>query len=320
MSAAGASREPIAYVTRHPASADRWVTRLSAAMPDESVKPFAQLTPAERAGVRVAVVADPDPADLAALPALEWVQSTWAGVERMLAELPPNLPIARMVDPRLAEVMAEAVLTATLWLHRDGPAYARQQRERVWAERDYVRPQARTVGVLGIGALGGEAARRLAANGFRTLGWRRDAPRDRDASIETLRGTEGLRALLARSDIVVCLLPLTDATRGLLDADAFAALRPGAAIVNFGRGAILDETALLAALDGGRVGHALLDVFATEPLPADHPFWAHPSVTVWPHVSAPTDAETASLIVARNVGTWRASGVLPQVVDRARGY
>ena len=287
-------------------------------MPGERVVRPGELTAAERAAVRVAVVADPDPATLATFPALEWVQSTWAGVERMLAELPPAIGIARMVDPRLAEVMGEAVLTAVLWLHRDGPAYAAQRRTRVWRDLGYRRPERRTVAVLGLGALGRAAAERLVANGFRVIGWSRTA-RSIDG-VRTRAGEDGLRAALGEADIAVNLLPHTPATEGLLDADALGAMPPGASLVNFGRGATVSEPTLLAALDAGHLAHAFLDVFATEPLPADHPFWAHPSVTVWPHVSAPTDPETASLVVAAAIREWRRTGTPPALVDRARGY
>ena len=311
-------REPIPYITRWRQSTDVWLDRLRAAMPDERVVPFAQLSEAERGAVRVAIVADPDPAELAALPALEWVQSTWAGVERMLAELPPAIGIARMVDPRLAETMGEAVLTAILWLHRDGPRYARQQREREWRHAHFVRPERRTVGVLGLGALGRAAAERLVANGFAVMGWSRT--QKAIPGIDARSGTQGLRAVLGASDIVVNLLPHTPGTERLLDASALAAMPAGASLVNFGRGATVDEAALLDALDRGRLAHAFLDVFETEPLPENHPFWAHERVTVWPHVSAPTDADSASLVVADAIAEWRVSGTQPPLVDRARGY
>lgn len=312
------TREPIPYVSRWQQSTDQWLAELRAAMPDERVVLLADLSEAERRAVRIAIVADPYPADLATLPALEWVQSTWAGVERMLAELPPTIGIARMVDPGLAEVMSEAVLAAVLWLHRDGPAYARQQRERVWRPRDYTRPERRTVCVLGLGALGQAAASRLVANGFAVTGWSRGA-KALDG-VTTHAGSDGLAAALGDADIVVNLLPHTDETEGLIGTDTLAAIRPGASLVNFGRGATVDETALLAALDAGRLSHAMLDVFRIEPLPVDHPFWTHERVTVWPHVSAPTDAETASRVVADAVARWRSTGTPPPLVDWARGY
>ena len=312
------SDEPVPYVSRHRASIPRWIEHLKESMPDERVVPFDTLDEVERSRVRVAVVADPDPADLASLPALEWVQSTWAGVERLIEDLPPALHVSRLTDPRLADTMSEAVLTAVLWLHRNGPTYARQQDKREWRERPTVRPERRTVGVLGLGKLGSDAAMRLAANNFRTLGWSRtkhDLP-----GVTTYHGRAGFVATIAASEIVVVLLPLTVETRGLIDGRIVGAMRPGTSIVNFGRGPIIDDAALLSALDGGRVAHAFLDVFATEPLPADHPFWAHERVTIWPHVSAPTDVESASAIVGEAIRHWRETGERPPAVDRQRGY
>ena len=309
---------PIPYLSRDRGSEDDWLRALRAAMPGERVVPLPDLAAAERAGVRVAVVADPDPADLVALPALEWVQSTWAGVERLVAEAPARVGIARMVDPALADAMAEAVLAAVLWWHRGGPRYARAQARGAWEPAPYTPPGERTVGLLGLGALGTRAAERLVANGFRVAGWSRtvrDVP-----GVATHAGPDGLAALFGAADIVVNLLPRTTETEGLIDARALAAMRPGAALANFGRGATLDEAALLAALDAGRLDHALLDVFAHEPLPADHPFWGHARVTVWPHVSAPTDPASASRIVAQAIARWRKTGTPPPLVDRARGY
>ena len=312
------AREPIAYVARTSGSHAVWLKALAAAMPGERLVEFAALANKERRAVRVAVVADPDPDELARLPALEWVHSTWAGVERLVNALPDHVGLVRMTDPRLADTMAEAVLTAVLWLHRDGPRYARQQRCGIWEEAPFRRAEDRTVGILGLGALGRRSAERVRDAGFATLGWSR-APK-MIPGVTSFAGGDGLVDMLGRCDIAVCLLPHTPQTEGLLSATALAALGGNGALVNFGRGALVDETALLSALNEGRLGEAFLDVFATEPLPAGHPFWNHERVTVWPHVSAPTDPTSASRIVAGNVARWRREGALPQVVDRARGY
>ena len=313
--------EPIAFLTREPPTGKRWIDALSAAMPEERVVPFARLSADQHRHVRVAIVADPDPGELSALPALEWVQSTWAGVERLVGEVPDRIGLVRMVDPQLADTMAEAVLAAVLWLHRDGPLYAARQRARIWQAAAPVRASERVVGVLGLGALGCTAARRLAANGFPTLGWSRTSrPVSGAETIEVLHEESGLSALLSRADILVVLLPLTLGTRGLLDEDALGLLKPGAAIVNFARGPIIDEAALIEALDDGLIRHALLDVFDHEPLPQDHGFWSHERVTVWPHVSAPTDTRSASALIARHIARWRRTGETPSFVDRARGY
>jgi len=298
---------------------DAWVAALQAAMPDETVVPFAALDAAARAACTVAVVANPRPEDLCGLPRLQWVHSVWAGVERLVAELgDTGLPIVRLVDPQLAQTMAEAVLAWTLYLHRDMPRYAQQQRARLWRPLDYVRPQDRRVGLLGLGALGAAAAWRLREAGFVVHGWSR-TPRAIDG-VQCHAGAAGLAAMLPRTDLLVCLLPLTPQTHALLD-DAILGLLPReAALINFARGAIVDDAALRRALDRGALRHAVLDVFATEPLPADSWHWSHPAVTVLPHVSAPTDRATASRIVAANIAAFRRDGAVPARVDPARGY
>lgn len=296
-----------------------WIAALQAAMPRETVVPFAAMNDAAREACTVAVVANPRPEDLRRLPNLRWVHSVWAGVERMLADLADmDLKIVRLVDPQLADTMAEAVLAWTLYLHRDMPRYASQQRQRLWQPLDHVRAQDRTVSLLGLGVLGEAAARRLVAAGFKVQGWSRTL-RAVDG-VACFAGENGLAEVLASSDIVVCLLPLTAETRGLLDDAALGRLKRSASLINFARGAIVDDEALRRALDAGTLSHAVLDVFATEPLPAESWHWAHPVVTVLPHVSAPTDRKTASAIVAGNISAYRRDGLIPAHVDREQGY
>jgi glyoxylate/hydroxypyruvate reductase A len=296
-----------------------WVEQLRLALPEERIVAFAELSASERSAATLAVVANPDPAELRQLPGLRWVHSVWAGVERLLGDLGETpLPIVRLIDPQLAATMSEAVLAWTLYLHRAMPAYAQQQRAARWQPLAYVRPGRRSVGVLGLGELGAASALRLAANGFTVRGWSR-TPRSLPG-IECHHGSDGLDTVLACSDIVVCLLPLTPNTRGLLDAERLVRLPRGASLVNFARGAIVDDDALRALLDEGHINHAVLDVFATEPLPAASWHWRHARVTVLPHCSAPTDRESAAAIVAANVRRYRQTGELPACVDRARGY
>ncbi|MEE2866591.1 MAG: glyoxylate/hydroxypyruvate reductase A, partial [Pseudomonadota bacterium] len=261
------------------------------------VKPFEDLTEDQRSEARVAIVANPDPANVAALPNLVWVQSLWAGVERLMGELPANGPkIVRLTDPQMAETMSEAVLAWTLYLHRGMPRYIAQQRQKVWQDHVLERPQERTVGVLGLGKLGAAAAMRMKANGFNVLGWSRT-----EKSIEGIacrHGRAGLLEVLGQSDFIVLLMPLTDETRGLIGQDELSACKKGASIINFARGPIIDPAALINKLDNGPLGHAVLDVFDEEPLPPSSPLWDHDKVTVLPHISAPTIISTASRIVA----------------------
>lgn len=285
-----------------------WWRVLTAALPDARWWRDDQPYPAEL--IDVAVVANPAPGRLQGLPRLRLIQSLWAGVERLLRDdtLPVDVPICRMVDPAMNEAMAETALWATLSLHRGFFGYARQQAERRWEEHPQRRADEVQVTVLGTGQMGQAAMRHLSRQGYRVAGWRR------------ADGPEALAPLLARTEVLVNLLPLTPETAGVLSAALFGALPRGAAVVNLARGGHLVETDLLAALASGQVGHAVLDVFAVEPLPADHPFWSHPQVTVLPHVAAQTDARSAAEVVVANLRAWVAGAPLAHQVDRTRGY
>ncbi len=311
---------PIPFIAaRDYARLGPWLDALQQAMPDEKIVPLAALSDAEKAACTVAIVANPNPEDVRSLPNLQWLHSVWAGVERLVADLgPTDLKIVRLIDPQLANTMAEAVLAWTLYLHRDMPAYAKAQARSEWAPREYVRPERKYIGLLGLGALGSAAAPRLLSCGFQVYGWSRQ--RKELAGVDCYAGLEELPAMLARCDILVCLLPLTAATRGLLNAERLACLPKGAALINFARGPIVVQQALLAALDDGHLSHAVLDVFDTEPLPATDACWQHPQVTVLPHCSAPTDMQTASAIVAANIARFRQTGEVPANVDTALGY
>jgi len=273
--------------------------------------------------VQVAVVANPPPGGLRGLPKLRLIQSLWAGVDRLLldATLPPGVPIARMVDPAMNASMAETALWATLALHRGFFKYAQSQRQGLWQPRPQRRADSVRVLVLGLGQMGLTAARRIAQQGYHVSGWSLH-PRSPSAELDgiAVHAGEALPTLLAASDIVINLLPLTPATRGLLDARFFAALPAGASVVNLARGAHLVDADLLATLDSGHLAHAVLDVFHTEPLPAGHAYWSHPQVSLLPHVAAQTDPASASQVVAANVQALLAGQPLAHRVDSARGY
>ena len=311
----------VAYVRRPDWAPHRaLVDALRRSLPDHDVVEDADLGDDGRARVTVVVADGPNAEQLARLPRLAFVQSTWAGVEQILPIVPDGVAVARMVDPQLTATMSEAVLAWTLYLHRDMPRYAAQQQRRDWKPLEPVLAGDRRVGVLGLGALGSAAATNLSGQGFDVAGWSR-SPKT-IGSIECLSGDTGLELLLARSDIVVNLLPHTADTEGLLGADAFATMPAGASLINFGRGQTVDDAALLGALDDGHLDHAVLDVFTIEPLPDDHRYWDHPHVTVLPHVSGPTSPATAAVIAADNVRRFLVDGTLPTdaLVDRTRGY
>ncbi len=311
--------EAIALVgCKNPDQEAEYLRILSAAVPEERIVPFRAMDAAAREAAQVAIVANPDPAEVAALPGLVWVQSLWAGVEKLVGAFDRPLPIVRLVDREMGRTMAEAVLAWTYYLQRDMPAYARQQRDRVWRPLPYRKPADTTVGLLGLGALGTAAADRLVGAGFRVVGWSRTPKAV--AGIDTVHGAENLPAMLGRCDILVCLVPLTPETRGLVNAARLAALKRGAALINFARGPIVVTEDLIAALDAGQLAHAVLDVFEVEPLPAESALWSHPGVTVLPHVSGPTDMDSAAATVAANLRTYRRTGRPPQGVDTARGY
>lgn len=309
----------VAFCHRLPAGeACAWVEALRAVDPELDLVDAQALSASARARVEVAVVANPDPEVLRGLPALRWVQSLWAGVDGLLGQLPPALPIVRMRDPQMIESMAEAVLTWTLFLHRELPQYRAQQGRAVWQPRLLRLPGERRVSILGMGDMGRAAAKRLLQQGFVVRGYAR-SPR-LDSPVECVQGEAALDALLAETDVLVLLLPLTARTRGLLDARRLALLPSGACVINFARGALIDDPALLSALDSGRLDHAVLDVFAQEPLPADSPYWRHPRVTVTPHVSAPTHKPTAARIAVAHLQRYFATGEIPVAVDRTQGY
>lgn len=299
--------------------AGRWTETLHIAIPEVDIREIGTLSDVERAAAEVAIVANPNPIDLTALPNLRWVQSLWAGVERLLDAVPdPTVEIVRLTDPQLAETMAEAVLSWTLYLHRDMPRYAAQQRLAKWQQHDLPPTASRRVSVLGLGQLGQAATMRLVANGFQVSGWSR-SPKDLDA-VQTFSGTDGMASLLSETDILVVLLPSTPATRGLLGSAEFDCLPSGAQIINFARADILDTASLVDRLASGRIRHAVLDVFDQEPLTPDDPLWGNPAVTVLPHVSAPTNRNTAAALVADHLRGWFADGTMPAPVSRRNGY
>lgn len=299
--------------------ASDWTEALQAQLPGCDIRLFSQLTEQEKVEVELAIVANPDPADVALLPNLKWVHSVWAGVEGIMAEL-AHMPfdIVRLVDPNLAQTMSEAVLAWVMYLHRDMPQYRVQQALSQWQQQPYVEPDDRHVVILGLGELGQKSARRLAENGFRVSGWSRSLKTI--SGIRCYAGEQGLAEAIGQADMIVNLLPLTAETKGLMNNGFFAGVKQGASLINFGRGATINESDLISALAEGQVGHAVLDVFEQEPLAADSELWANPNITLLPHISAPTSISTASLIVAGNIKNYFADGTTPRVVDKQRGY
>ncbi len=245
------------------------------------------------------------------------VLSLWAGVERIVGNPTLTMALCRMVDPSLTEGMVEWVVGHTLRHHLGMDAHIVNPGHR-WDNTPPPIARERPVTVLGLGELGAACAGALAALNFPVTGWSR-TPRD-IPGLACLSGEEGLSRALSTARILILLLPRTPATENLLDARRLALLPRGAVILNPGRGVLIDDAALLAALDAGQVGHATLDVFRQEPLPQGHPFWAHPRVTVTPHIAADTRPVTASRVIAENIRRGEAGAPFLHRVDRARGY
>ncbi|RWM04866.1 MAG: glyoxylate/hydroxypyruvate reductase A [Mesorhizobium sp.] len=259
------------------------------------------------------------PENLARYRNLEILFSLGAGVDQFCFDaVSARVKIVRMIEQGIVRMMQEYVALAVLALHRCLPTYLAQQRAGQW--RDIPQPQAgsRRIGVLGLGQLGQAVFDRLKPFGFPLSGWSRSPRRIEDVICH--HGELGLEEMLAVSDILVCLLPLTDETRGFLNAALFAKLPKGAAIVHTGRGPQLDHEALIAALDSNHLSSAMIDVTEPEPLPAGHPFWSHPKIILTPHVASVTQPATAARAVIENIKRHRAGLDPIGLVDRSRGY
>ncbi len=293
----------------------------------------APLTDALRAARLNAVLTDaaPDPAavdyivyaptsplqDFTPFTRAKAVLNLWAGVERIVGNPTLTQPLCRMVDPAMTESMTEWVLGHTL-RHHLGMDRHIVNPARAWDPWTPPIARQRPVTVLGLGELGTAAALALARVGFPVTGWSR-SPKS-IPGITCLSGEAGLAQALSTAEILILLMPRTPETENILNAARLAMLPQGAVILNPGRGQLIDDEALLAALDAGHIGHATLDVFRVEPVPQDHPFWSHPRVTITPHIAAETNPVTASAVVAENIRRGEAGEPFLHLVDRARGY
>lgn len=295
-----------------------WERELKARLPGLTMRVGPDVP--DRGEIDVALVWAPPAGELKRYPNLKAILSLGAGVDHIFKDpdLPRGVPIARLVDPMLTRLMSEYVLLCVLRHHREFDVFERHQRWRRWEYRFPPDASKRRVGVMGLGVLGADAAAKLVANGFAVRGWSR-----RPKRIEGVEGFHGRRQLarfLNGTDILVCLLPLTGATRGLLDRRLFAEMPKGAVLVNPSRGALLIDDDLIAALDRGHLAGATLDVFHREPLPKSSPFWRHPRIFVTPHIAAAGYPRTAAPGVAENIRRARAGRPLLDPVDRKAGY
>ncbi|MBV8106190.1 MAG: glyoxylate/hydroxypyruvate reductase A [Hyphomicrobiales bacterium] len=300
-----------------------WRARLEVLLPSHPVAIIGE--PFDGAAIRYVLSWAHPPGALADLPNLAAIFSLGAGVDHLFADPAlPDRPIVRVVDSDLRDRMSEWVVMHALVHLRQLRRYERQQRERAWADDDH-QPKAGDiqVGVLGLGALGLDAATKLKTLGFKVAGW--SATPKSARGIECFSGPGGLDVLLAQTDILVVLLPLTPATRGLLNASLFARLKKGGqlggpVLINAGRGGLQIEADILAALESGILKGASLDVFEREPLPASSPLWSHPAVYVSPHNAAISAPAAVAAAIARQIEAFERGEPLRNVVDRTRGY
>lgn len=295
-----------------------WRENLQRAMPGLDVRIWPDTgDPAE---IESALVWKAPPGELRKYPNLELIVNIGAGVDYIVKDttLPPGIPIVRLVDPEMNRMMAQYVLLAVLRYHRDFPEFEKAQRARRW---HYIHPREAatcSVGIMGLGNLGALAAAELLRQGFKVAGWSR-TPKTVDG-IETFHGRDQLGAFLARTQILTLMMPFTPQTDRIVNRDVLYGLPRGAKLINVGRGQLIDDEALVAAVREGQIAGATLDVFRTEPLPQDHPFWDLEEITITPHLASIAVPRSASAQIADNLRRLRGGQPLLNVVDRARGY
>jgi glyoxylate/hydroxypyruvate reductase len=291
---------------------------LAAALPGEVVAVDTDLDDVGRSSIEIAVVANPPHGSLHQLPRLRFVQSLWAGVDKLLGDgVPSHVSLSRLVDSTMTRAMTASVTAHVLGIHLRLREFADAQAARHWELSEFVDITQCTVAVLGLGELGLASATALRSLGFNIVGWSRSP---RSCPFPTSNGRATLFETLGLADIVVNLLPLTPDTRSVFNTAAFAAMKAGASFVNVGRGAHVDDDALLVALDSGHLHRAVLDVFNIEPLPTDHRYWTHPKVTVLPHVAAYSSTTAATDLTVANIEAFRSGRPIAHPVDLTRGY
>jgi len=296
---------------------ERWLPALQKLLPLDKFFTAENFDPAS---IDIALVGRPPAGSVAPLVNVKLVQSLWMGVDGLLADptFPRDKPLARLIDPGMVAAMAESVVAHVLDYHRHHYFYRARKSEKKWQRLPQYMASDRTVGILGLGELGTTVAKKLMAFGFNVAGWKRRP--GEVAGIEFFTGQAGMEAMLERSQVVICLLPLTPQTRGVLNAKAFSRMPKGASIVNVARGGHVVVPDLLAALASGQLAHAYLDVFDTEPLPVDSPLWSHPEVSITPHTAALTEPRTAIAKVAENIECVRTGRPVTNLVDFSSGY
>lgn len=295
-----------------------WADRLQQRLGDVRL---VALTSPEAAAAEIALVWSPPHGRLCQLEALKLIVSLGQGVDHLFSDphLPDTVPLVRLVDPNMSHALSQWVILTLLDYLRDGPAYRAAAAQRRFQSLPQRQTEDLPVAVYGLGAIGSVIAERLAALGFAVHGWSR-SPRDAAGLIQTYHGAEGFSHLLSACKIHICILPLTPETQGLFNARTFAEMPAGSYFINGGRGRQVNEDDLLAAVRSGHLDGAALDVFVNEPLPQSHPFWTEDRISVWPHVAAQTNPDTAADQVAQAIRAVLNGDSPDHRVDKDKGY
>jgi glyoxylate/hydroxypyruvate reductase len=306
--------------------AERWRDALVPVLPevnftnDFHVWPDCKDTQYDPEDVDIALVWRPKPGDLKHFPNLKAVINLGAGVDTILADVtyPKGVPLVRLIDPALTRHMSEFIVHRVLHFHRKFHVYDQMQRDHDWRELIQEDTLQKRVGIMGLGTLGTDAVRHLAPFGFQIAGWSRTEKRIN--GVQSFFGLDNLKEFLARTDILICLLPLTPETHGILNAETLSQLPKGAYVINSGRGLQIDQENLLVELDNGHIAGAALDVFCTEPIPKNSPIWDHPKIIVTPHIASLSSAQSAAQNIAENIRRIRRGETPNDLVDFNTGY
>lgn len=296
-----------------------WLDTLAEGLPECILKRWPKEI-GDKSEVDYVITLKPEPNSLSDYPSLKAIFATSAGVDHFIEDntLPVSIPLCRLTNPELSARMSEYVLLHVLRFHRHLAEYQNLQSEKKWSPIQQKAASDSTVGIMGLGALGLDAAQKLRTVGFKVHSWSQS--QKHEEGIKSYFGDDQLSGFLNTSDYLVCFLPLTDKTRGILNRKTLAELPDGAIVINVGRGACLVETDIITALDDGKLAGAVLDVFGTEPLPAEHPFWKHPKVTVTPHVSTVTHPRMLGPYIRENIARIEGGQIPLNVIDRLNGY
>ena len=303
----------------HEDSAKRWRKALSVALPELEFRfwPDEIGDPSE---IDYILAWKPPKGEIKRYPNLKAILSIGAGIDHLAEdpELPSHIPVSRLVDRCLTQGMTEYILYWVIHHHRSFKEYKEFSANKEWRQIPQEDARKRRIGLLGLGELGSNAAEKLASLDYDVAGWSRshkDIP-----NVQSFHGPENLKPFLNRTDILICLLPMTKETNGIINKKTLSQLPASAVVINCARGAHVVDDDLIESIDMGHISSAVLDVFHTEPLHPDHPFWSHPKITVTPHMASLTVAHSAADYVAENIRRVERGENPLNMVDFSKGY